>query len=158
MTCGQKATGYAGTEGYIAPEIQNGKRYNTAVDWYSFGAILYNMVTGEFPEESPSSQKLTFPSSVSSHTKDLIRKLLVKDPVRRQQVADTICSHPLFRSINWEDLQKGRIQPPFPKLMEKNKFYVAEESPFSSTDALEPPIASEDQQLFRGFSFMGSDL
>ncbi|KAM4723178.1 protein kinase C theta type-like [Rhinophrynus dorsalis] len=158
MTSGQEATGYAGTAGYIAPEMKSGKKYNTAVDWFSFGVILYNMVTGRFSTRSPTSQKLKFPSEVSSDTKDLIRKLLVKDPERRQRFADTICSHPFFNTINWEELKKGRIQPPFPILMEERKFCETMESPFPITDALKTPITSEDQQLFRGFSFLASNL
>ncbi|XP_066438458.1 protein kinase C delta type-like [Eleutherodactylus coqui] len=41
------ATDHAGTEGYIAPEMDAGEEYNAAVDWFSFGVIMNKMITGE---------------------------------------------------------------------------------------------------------------
>ncbi|KAM4704994.1 protein kinase C theta type-like [Rhinophrynus dorsalis] len=105
-------TGYAGSSGYIAPEIRKNLPYNSAVDWWSFGVVLYNMATGDFPWNLSKSH-LEFPSSVSEMTRDLIRKLLRTNPTRRQRVADTIESHPFFTGINWEELQQGRVEPPF---------------------------------------------
>ncbi|CAN2389711.1 calcium-independent protein kinase C activity, partial [Pristimantis euphronides] len=40
-------TGCVGTEGYMAPEILDGEKYDAGVDWYSFGIILRRMVTSE---------------------------------------------------------------------------------------------------------------
>ncbi|KAM4704969.1 protein kinase C theta type-like [Rhinophrynus dorsalis] len=94
-------TGFAGTSGYVAPEIRKKLPYNSAVDWWSFGAVLYNMATGNFPWNL-SKSKLEFPSS-----------LLSKNPTRRQRAADTIESHPFFTGINWEELQQGRVESPF---------------------------------------------
>ncbi|XP_073509488.1 protein kinase C delta type-like [Phyllobates terribilis] len=34
------ATSFAGTMGYMAPEIMDKEEYNAGVDWYSFGVIL----------------------------------------------------------------------------------------------------------------------
>ncbi|CAJ0948735.1 unnamed protein product [Ranitomeya imitator] len=40
-------SGRAGTAGYMAPEVITGKKYNAAADWFSFGIILYQMITGD---------------------------------------------------------------------------------------------------------------
>ncbi|CAJ0941370.1 unnamed protein product, partial [Ranitomeya imitator] len=39
------ATEYAGTPGFIAPEMLAADEYNAGVDWYAFGIILYIMIT-----------------------------------------------------------------------------------------------------------------
>ncbi|XP_077120951.1 protein kinase C theta type-like [Ranitomeya variabilis] len=44
----QTATGFAGTEGYMAPKILDMEEYNARVDWYSFGVILNEMQTSEY--------------------------------------------------------------------------------------------------------------
>ena len=40
---------YCGTYEYMAPEIKNRKPYSFSADMYSFGVLLYEMYTGEFP-------------------------------------------------------------------------------------------------------------
>mmetsp|Transcript_5095 Transcript_5095/g.7554 ORF Transcript_5095/g.7554 Transcript_5095/m.7554 type:complete len:470 (-) Transcript_5095:295-1704(-) len=44
-----KMTGFTGTLAYMAPEVALRKPYNEKVDVYSFGIILWQMVTGETP-------------------------------------------------------------------------------------------------------------
>jgi calcium/calmodulin-dependent protein kinase I len=90
---GDLATTACGTPGYIAPEIVAGQGYGAEVDYWSIGIILYIMLCGFPPFYDESNQKLfeaistctyEFPSpffdKVSDSAKDLISKLLVKDP------------------------------------------------------------------------------
>ncbi len=38
-----------GTLPYLAPEVLNGNRWTFASDWYSFGVMMYETITGKFP-------------------------------------------------------------------------------------------------------------
>ena len=62
-------------------------------------------------------EEVRFPKTISSEAKDLLSGLLVKDPLRRlgggPEDASAVKSHPFFNSINWSDLEKKRITPPF---------------------------------------------
>ena len=55
------------------------------------------------------------PDTMSSELKDLILKLLAKEPERRfgHKGAEEVKSHPFFKGIHWEDVLKKRLRPPF---------------------------------------------
>ncbi|CAH3184163.1 unnamed protein product, partial [Porites lobata] len=45
----QTTTGICGTPRYMAPEMLDSKPYDTSVDWWSMGVILYRLLVGEYP-------------------------------------------------------------------------------------------------------------
>ncbi|KAF8010661.1 hypothetical protein BT93_J1345 [Corymbia citriodora subsp. variegata] len=106
---------FVGTEEYIAPEIIRGAGHTSAVDWWALGILLYEMLYGHTPFRGKTRQKtftnilhkdIKFPGSkpVSLHTKQLIYRLLHRDPKDRlgsHEGADEIKRHPFFRSVNW---------------------------------------------------------
>ena len=97
--------GVTGTTDYMAPEVFSGV-YNEKCDTWSCGVVLYLMVSGQLPFPSPTDEeaekaiktrKLTFPSplfdSVSASCKDLLSKLLQKNPRSRPSASEAL-SHP----------------------------------------------------------------
>jgi serum/glucocorticoid-regulated kinase 2 len=117
---------FAGTPEYVAPEIVSDKGYGKEVDWWSLGAILYEMLVGVQPFHHKNQQKLLdnilfkdlrFPEVVSKSAKDLLTKLLERRPERRlghgENGATAIKSHKFFSSIDWQKLEAREVVPPF---------------------------------------------
>ncbi|KAK6926864.1 Protein kinase domain [Dillenia turbinata] len=106
---------FVGTEEYIAPEIITGAGHTSAVDWWAFGILLYEMLYGYTPFRGKTRQKtfsnilhkdLKFPGSVtvSLPAKQLMYRLLHRDPKNRlgsREGANEIKQHPFFRGVNW---------------------------------------------------------
>jgi calcium-dependent protein kinase len=91
----QHLTKRRGTLDYIAPEVLN-KFYNEQADMWSAGVIMYSLFCGHFPFEAASEDEVAmkileapvkFGSQlwrpVSHSAKDLILRLLQRDPERR---------------------------------------------------------------------------
>ncbi|KAK0602818.1 hypothetical protein LWI29_037237 [Acer saccharum] len=85
---------FVGTHEYLAPEIIKGGGHGSAVDWWTFGIFLYELLFGKTPFKGSENratlfyvvgQPLQFPESpvVSFSARDLIRGLLVKEPQHR---------------------------------------------------------------------------
>ncbi|KAH9764336.1 AGC kinase family protein [Citrus sinensis] len=107
-----------GTPDYIAPEVLLKKGYGMECDWWSLGAIMYEMLVGypPFYSDEPMSTcrkivnwrtHLKFPeeAKLSPEAKDLISKLLCNVEQRLgTKGADEIKAHPWFKGIEWDKL------------------------------------------------------
>ena len=120
------ANSFCGTPEYIAPEVLLKQGHGRAVDWWSLGALLYEMLAGlppfysrnrEIMFEKIMKADLSFPPHVSEKAKDLLSHLLVRDPKQRlgsgDQDAEELKCHPFFRDVAWTDLYDGKVQPPW---------------------------------------------
>lgn len=105
----EKSNSFVGTEEYVAPEIVSGNGHDFAVDWWSLGVVLYEMLYGATPFRG-TNRKETFyriltksPELTGEATplRDLIRKLLEKDPTERIGV-EGIKGHDFFAGIDWD--------------------------------------------------------
>ncbi|CAA2957242.1 serine threonine- kinase tricorner-like [Olea europaea subsp. europaea] len=107
-----------GTPDYIAPEVLLKKGYGMECDWWSLGAILYEMLIGypPFYSDEPMTtcrkivhwrNHLKFPedSKLTPEAKDLICQLLC-DVEHRLGTggAGQIKGHPWFKDIEWDKL------------------------------------------------------
>lgn len=110
-----RSMSFVGTHEYLAPEIIRGEGHGSAVDWWTFGIFLYELLFGRTPFKGPVNratlfnvvgQPLRFPESpgVSFAARDLIRGLLVKEPQHRlayRRGATELKRHPFFQNVNW---------------------------------------------------------
>ncbi|MCO5582493.1 hypothetical protein L7F22_036390 [Adiantum nelumboides] len=107
-----------GTPDYIAPEVLMKKGYGLECDWWSLGAIMFEMLVG-YPPFCSDDQMITcrkiiywrkylkFPEEarLSPEAKDLMCRLLCDvDHRLGTRGATEVKAHPWFRGISWETL------------------------------------------------------
>ena len=166
-----------GTMEYMAPEIIQGLEYDTAVDWWSFGILGFDLLTGSSPfranndlkvKEKILKAKLVLPYFLSPDSKDLLTRFLRKEPKKRlgssmPKDMQSIKKHRFFRKIDWAKLDKRELEAPIKPLITNPE--LAENFSTDFTDlALSPVLSSpwdsgsvnRDNDPFGGFSFVGS--
>ncbi|KAI3997009.1 hypothetical protein MKX01_021285 [Papaver californicum] len=130
-----RSMSFVGTHEYLAPEIIRGEGHGSAVDWWTFGIFLYELLHGTTPFKGSGNratlfnvvgQPLKFPDApnVSVNAKDLIRGLLVKDPQKRiayRRGATEIKQHPFFEGVNWA-LVRSAAPPHVPEPVDFAQF------------------------------------
>eukprot|EP00039_Didymoeca_costata_P032347 m.37442 g.37442 ORF g.37442 m.37442 type:complete len:762 (-) comp9315_c0_seq1:36-2321(-) len=167
---GDKTSTFCGTPEFVAPEVLTEKEYSRAVDWWSLGVLLYEMLVGEAPFpgrtedeifENIISEEAEYPYSMSINATDLTRKLLQKQPLRRlgsgPNDAKDIIRHVFFKEMDWEALKERRIKPPFFPSVTSTRDVSNFDEEFTSERPVISPIRREisdgDQKAFSGFSF-----
>ncbi|GMH57181.1 hypothetical protein TrST_g13324 [Triparma strigata] len=118
-----------GTPEYLAPEIVLGRGHNRGVDHWAFGILCYEMIAGYSPFADLQNMdqvvicqnivkgKLTFPKGFDPNCRDLIKKLLVRDPVGRLGMmkggVQAICDQPWFKDVDWAAYQSKKQPAPW---------------------------------------------
>ncbi|OVA00479.1 Protein kinase domain [Macleaya cordata] len=134
-----RSKSFVGTHEYLAPEVISGLGHGSAVDWWTFGVFLYEMLYGKTPFKGENNEKtlvniikqpLTFPRMNVSSSKDLeemvkvqdlISKLLMKNPKKRigsLKGSVEIKRHEFFKGVNWALIRSVR-PPEVPKDLQK---------------------------------------
>ncbi|OAX34954.1 kinase-like protein [Rhizopogon vinicolor AM-OR11-026] len=125
----ERSNTFVGTAQYVAPELLESNETSKSSDLWALGCIIYQMISGRFAFQGLSEyltwQKIksldyTFPDGFDEDAKDVVQRLLVRDPSQRLGAGDTdsmysyaaLRAHPFFASVSWDTLWTD----PAPKL------------------------------------------
>lgn len=119
------AFSFCGSPEYMSPEMLLEAGHGVAVDYYSLGALLYEMVTGLPPFYDRNRERmyhailhdtLPLPNYLSKTCRGLLTGLLEKNPVNRLGKLHgfaEIKSHPWLEKVDWERVLRRKKSPPF---------------------------------------------
>ncbi|XP_027630030.1 ribosomal protein S6 kinase beta-1 isoform X2 [Tupaia chinensis] len=130
---------FCGTIEYMAPEILMRSGHNRAVDWWSLGALMYDMLTGALLKRNAASRLGAGPGD-----------------------AGEVQAHPFFRHINWEELLARKVEPPFKPLLQSEEDVSQFDSKFTRQTPVDSPddstLSESANQVFLGFTYVAPSV
>ncbi|XP_041439208.1 protein kinase C delta type-like [Xenopus laevis] len=165
MFGGRKIKGRTGTLKYMAPEVLDMKAYDVGADWWSLGIVICKMASKTAPFSDGShgdnytssviQDEPIFPEGLSSDLEDLLRKLLEKDPEKRLGFMENVRKHPVFNSIDWEQLERLKVPPPIqPEELTTKDFRIHFKKPWVPLEPQETKNYSSDKVTLTDFSYL----
>ncbi|XP_067946415.1 protein kinase C iota type-like [Watersipora subatra] len=179
---GDKTSTFCGTPNYIAPEMLRGEEYDFSVDWWALGVLMFEMLAGRSPfdivgnADNPDQntedylfqvileKTIRIPRSLSVKAGSVLKGFLNKIPDERlgchpQTGFADIQSHPFFRSIDWELLERRQTTPPYKPSVCNDRDLEHFDPQFTSEPVQLTPddgdtIAKIDQSEFEGFEYI----
>uniref|UniRef100_A0A6B2G2E1 Serine/threonine-protein kinase N2 (Trinotate prediction) n=1 Tax=Myxobolus squamalis TaxID=59785 RepID=A0A6B2G2E1_MYXSQ len=163
---------FCGTPEFICPELLFQKKYTRTGDWWAFGVLIFQMSTGESPfkgEEADDifdsilNDNINVPHCVGHETKDIIFKLLNRDPNTRLGAsadgAADVKRHPYFHGINFNNLLNKEIIPEYiPEFNHGNYTYIQPDMddkklvlPIPPRPL--PPLTPDQDKFFKDFFY-----
>uniref|UniRef100_A0A8K9UGY0 non-specific serine/threonine protein kinase n=1 Tax=Oncorhynchus mykiss TaxID=8022 RepID=A0A8K9UGY0_ONCMY len=165
-----KAYSFCGTVEYMAPEVVNRRGHTTSADWWSYGVLMFEMLTGTLPFQGKDRKetmnmilkaKLGMPQFLSPEAQSLLRNLFKRNPTNRLGAGpdgvEEIKRHHFYCTIDWNKLFRRELHPPFKPATGRpdDTFYFDPEfTAKTPKDSPGVPPSANAHQLFRGFSFV----
>ncbi|XP_073971338.1 serine/threonine-protein kinase 32B isoform X2 [Rhodnius prolixus] len=126
---GQLATSMSGTKPYIAPEVfgcamDECAGYTFAVDWWSLGVTLYELLAKTRPYDIHSATSMSqikslfnnhvhYPAKWSTSVVDLLTKLLCVAPGARMSTLEELKQVRCLKKLNFASIMEKQIKPTF---------------------------------------------
>ncbi|XP_017775402.1 PREDICTED: ribosomal protein S6 kinase beta-2 isoform X2 [Nicrophorus vespilloides] len=166
---------FCGTIEYMAPEILTRSGHGKEVDWWSLGALMYDMLTGAPPFTAENRKKtierilkgkLYLPPYLTSDARDLIRKLLKRQVAARLGTsphdAHAVKQHQYFKHINWDDVLKRKLDPPFKPCLQSDDDVSQFDTKFTRQTPVDSPVESTLSEsvnmIFQGFTYIAPSV
>ncbi|XJO70614.1 hypothetical protein BDV3_000266 [Batrachochytrium dendrobatidis] len=167
-----RTNSFVGTEEYIAPEVIRANGHTSNVDWWTLGILIYEMLYGTTPFKGPNRHitfsnvlhmDVLFPEHPLNHIsfpcKSLIRKLLVKDELKRlgsRAGAADVKAHSFFKPVKWALLRNltPPIVPSTRDPMDPKLFRTIRESKsfdLNKENLIDYVLSQSDANPFRNF-------
>jgi len=117
-----------GTPDYFAPEVIASKGYTSAVDWWTLGILIFELMSGlppfasEYPMEiygkvMKGIERVPMPRQCGGDVGNLIKSLLKAVPSERLPMqsggVNNLKQHKWFDNFNWDDFLSFKMDPPY---------------------------------------------
>jgi len=166
---------FCGTIEYMAPEILTRSGHGKAVDWWSLGALMYDMLTGAPPFTAENRKKTidkilkaktNLPPYLTNEARSLIKKLLKKNVSERlgsgMDDAAPIKAHLFFRHMNWADVLARKLDPPFKPTLSSEEDVSQFDTKFTKQTPVDSPddstLSESANQIFLGFTYVAPSV
>uniref|UniRef100_A0AC34F3E9 Non-specific serine/threonine protein kinase n=1 Tax=Panagrolaimus sp. ES5 TaxID=591445 RepID=A0AC34F3E9_9BILA len=170
----QKTHTFCGTIEYMAPEILLRIGHGRAVDWWSLGALAFDMLTGGPPFTSDSRKRtidkilksrLALPAYLTVEARDFIKQLLKRHVDARLGAgasdADEIKGHIFFKHLNWDKVYRREYEPPFKPDIQSEDDASLFDTKFTNMPAVDTPCdnhVSMSLNPFEGFTYVAPSV
>jgi cGMP-dependent protein kinase len=125
-----------GTPDYFAPELIASTGHTNAVDWWTLGILIFELMSGHPPFESAypmqiyakvtkGISKVPFPAKCQGPVGDLIRSLLRNEPSERLPMrpgsVQNLKAHKWFEGFDWTSMSELSLEAPYKPVVKSPK-------------------------------------
>lgn len=166
---------FCGTIEYMAPEILTRSGHGKAVDWWSLGALMFDMLTGMPPFTADNRKntidailkgKLNIPAYLATDSRDLIRRLMKRQVSQRLGSGPTdgqaVRAHSFFKNVNWDDVLARRLDPPIKPILRSEDDVSQFDTKFTKQIPVDSPddstLSESANLIFQGFTYVAPSV
>uniref|UniRef100_A0A4W3JNJ1 MAP/microtubule affinity-regulating kinase 3 n=1 Tax=Callorhinchus milii TaxID=7868 RepID=A0A4W3JNJ1_CALMI len=165
FTIGNKLDTFCGSPPYAAPELFQGKKYDgPEVDVWSLGVILYTLVSGSLPFDGQNLKELRervlrgkyrIPFYMSTDCENLLKKLLVLNPVKRGSLEQIMKDR--WMNVCFEEEELKPYSEPEPDYNDPKRIDVMVTMGFTKEEATESLVGQKYDEIMACYLLLGSE-